>query len=48
MAKDDRTATLVGFTGERDYDIAPKSENLLQWHEFCTDMYSSDRKVGEV
>ena len=48
MEKDERTQTLVGFTGERDYEIAPKSENILHWHAFCTDMYSSDRKVKEV
>ena len=48
MDKDERTQTLVGFTGERDYEIAPKSENLLHWHEFCTDMYSSNRSIHEV
>ena len=45
MDKDERTNTMVGFTGEKDYEIAPKSENLLHWHEFCTDMYSSNRSI---
>lgn len=48
LEKQDRTETLVGFTGEKDYDYAPKSDSQLHWHNFCTDMYSSDRKFTEV
>ena len=48
MPRDERTQTLVEFTGERDYEIAPKSEDILHWHEFCTDMYSSERSIHEV
>ena len=39
---------MVGFTGERDYELAPKSENLLHWHLFCADFYSTTRSVSEV
>ena len=48
MPRDERTETMVEFTGERDYEIAPKSEDILHWHEFCTDMYSSERSIQEV
>jgi len=39
---------MMKFTGETDYEIAPKSDNVLHWHYFCSDFYSSDRKVNEV
>ena len=39
---------MLGFTGERDYELAPKSENVLHWHYFCSDFYSSERKVEEI
>ena len=48
MDKEERTQTLTGFTGEKDYDLAPKSDDLLHWHNFCSDMYSSDRSFIEV
>lgn len=48
MEKDERAQTLVGFTGEGDYELAPSSEFILHWHNFCTDMYSSDRSIHEV
>ena len=48
MEKDERNQTMLGFTGERDYEMAPKSENVLHWHHFCSDFYSSERKVEEI
>ena len=39
---------MVGYTGERDYEIAPRSQNLLHWHKFCSDFYSTERKFSEV
>jgi len=38
----------MGFTGERDYEFAPKSDKILHWHNFCSDLYSSERKTKEV
>lgn len=39
---------MVGFTGERDYELAPPSEKILHWHYFCSDFYSSDRNFSDV
>ena len=46
--KDTRNQTMVDFTGERDYEFAPKSENILHWHHFCSDFYSTNRSFKEV
>ena len=46
--KDDRNQTMIKFTGEKDYEVAPKSENILHWHNFCSDFYSTDRDFSEV
>ena len=46
--KDDRNETMIGFTGDRDYEKAPKSEFVLHWHYFCSDFYSTDRQISEV
>ena len=46
--KDDRNQTMQAFTGERDYELAPQSQNVLHWHYFCSDYYSSERKTDEV
>ena len=43
-----RNQTINEFTGERDYELAPKSENILHWHYFCSDFYSTDRSYSEV
>ena len=43
-----RNRTINEFTGERDYELAPKSENILHWHYFCSDLYSHDRSFSEV
>jgi len=48
MEKEDRNQTMMAFTGERDYELAPKSENVLHWHYFCSDFYSQERKTEEV
>lgn len=48
VEKDNRNQTMVDFTGERDYEFAPKSENVLHWHNFCSDFYSSNRDFKEV
>mmetsp|Transcript_22158 Transcript_22158/g.29626 ORF Transcript_22158/g.29626 Transcript_22158/m.29626 type:complete len:146 (-) Transcript_22158:310-747(-) len=45
---DDRNQTMMGYTGERDYELAPKSENLLHWHKFVSDFYSTERSIEEV
>ena len=39
---------MVAFTGERDYELAPASEQVLHWHNFCSDFYSTDRQWSEV
>ena len=46
--KYDRNQTMMGFTGEKDYEIAPLSSRVLHWHHFCTDLYSQDRNFNEV
>ena len=39
---------MVKYTGERDYEIAPKSKDILHWTNFVTDFYSSERSIKEV
>ena len=39
---------MIGFTGERDYELAPQNDHELHWTNFCTDMYSTDRSITEV
>lgn len=46
--KHERNQTMAGFTGERDYDIAPSGKHVLHWHHFCTDFYSTERQFSEV
>ena len=46
--REERNRTINEFTGERDYELAPKSENILHWHYFCSDFYSTDRSFSEV
>ena len=48
VEKDDRNETMMKFTGEKDYEVAPMSENVLHWHYFCSDFYSSDRNFSDV
>ena len=44
----ERSNTIADFTGEKDYNLVPKSENILSWEHFNTDFYSSDRTYDEV
>ena len=39
---------MVEYTGERDYELAPKSKNIMHWTNFCSDFYSTDRQFSEV
>ena len=39
---------MEGYTGDKDYELAPKSKELLHWHLFCSDFYSTERKFSEV
>lgn len=41
--KEDRHKTMMGFTGEKDYEIAPCTGNHLHWTYFVSDLYSTDR-----
>jgi len=46
--KKDRNKTMTGFTGERDYELAPSAGSHLHWTNFCGDFYSTERKFKEV
>ncbi len=48
VEKDDRNETMMKFTGEKDYEVAPASENLVHWHKFCSNFYSKDRDFADV
>ena len=46
---EDKNQTVIGgFTGERDYELAPRSDDVLPWEFFCSDFYSTDRNIEEV
>lgn len=48
LPREERNQTMEKFTGEMDYEFAPESQHILDWRFFCSDFYSSDRKIAEV
>ena len=48
LKRDDKNQTMVKYTGDKDYELAPRSSEVLHWHYFCTDFYSTDRSFKEV
>lgn len=46
--ENDRTNTVDKFTGEKDLSDLPLTQNVLDWHHFNVNLWSTQRKMKDV